>query len=79
MIYLRECRVVPRLTLPLIIGWIKETELGDGIRPWIEKSLPDFPSITTHEAVKGCLKVMRGVTLEQSGAFVDYEGATVPW
>lgn len=31
------------------------------------------------ESVQGMLKVMSSLTEKQNGAFLDYEGQTIPW
>lgn len=35
--------------------------------------------ITTEESVKGMLKVIQKVTLEDSGKFLTWEGKILPW
>jgi hypothetical protein len=36
-------------------------------------------SITAEESARGILKVVDGLTLEQSGSFLNYKGQREPW
>lgn len=41
--------------------------------------VPDPKSTPEQESVEGCLKVLREVTIEETGSFYSYDGTKVPW
>ncbi|KAI0630619.1 NAD-P-binding protein [Trametes polyzona] len=58
----------PDLTfLALCPGWVK-TDMGG-----------QNASLEPHESVEGIIKVVTSATKEDSGKFLNYSGATVPW
>lgn len=60
-------------------GWVPSTEIGDGISPWMAKYAPEYPKITTEESAAGVVKVLTGLTIEQTSSFFNYDGTTLPW
>ena len=48
-------------------GWVQTDMGGPGA------------SITAEESARGILKVVDGLTLEQSGSFLNYKGQREPW
>ncbi|KAH6888443.1 putative short-chain dehydrogenase [Thelonectria olida] len=60
-------------------GWVSVTEIGDGITEWIKKYNPDLENLTIEQAAANCMKVLNGLTLEDSGAFINYDGTKVPF
>lgn len=53
------------------------TDMGDGAA--MELASSARPDLTPPESVAAQLKVIRGLTPEQSGSFFSHEGAVIPW
>lgn len=61
------------------LGWVGSTEIGDGISSWVTENAPQVPNIPLEESAAGCMKVFKGVTLEDSGCFYNFDGTKIPW
>jgi len=59
-------------------GWIK-TDMGLGIDEFMKSINMGNIDITALESISGTLKVIRELSMEQSGQFLDHNGAPVPW
>ncbi|KAF5336368.1 hypothetical protein D9611_006578 [Ephemerocybe angulata] len=59
-------------------GWVA-TDLGDGVKPWMEKYNPDAAQIPSEEAAAGILKITNNLTLEDTTSFYSYDGTTIGW
>ncbi|KAH8888147.1 putative short-chain dehydrogenase [Thozetella sp. PMI_491] len=59
-------------------GWVNVTEVGDGITEWMNKYAPDAEKTSLEVSAAGCMKVLNGLTLENSGAYLSYDGTTLP-
>ncbi|KAH7121581.1 putative short-chain dehydrogenase [Dactylonectria macrodidyma] len=60
-------------------GWIPATEIGDEISAWVAKYAPDLERFTIEESAAGCVKVLNGLTIDNSGEFFSHDGAIVPF
>ena len=61
------------------IGWVGSTELGSGINDWMAKYAPNTKSLRVERSAADCMKVLNGLTIEDSGAFLSHEGVQVPF
>ncbi|KAF5336366.1 hypothetical protein D9611_006572 [Ephemerocybe angulata] len=59
-------------------GWVV-TDVGDGIKPWMEKYAPDTPQITTKQSSEGIIKLAEDLKLEQTTSFFNYDGSIIGW
>ena len=59
-------------------GWV-QTDLGDGIKDWMEKYSPETKQITTKEASEGVINVAKKLTVEQATAFYNFDGTVITW
>ncbi len=57
-------------------GWVA-TDMGLAAADAV--GAKEGPSLTAPTSVAGLLKLMDGLTLEQSGSFNDYEGNAMPY
>ncbi|KAK3323657.1 putative short-chain dehydrogenases/reductase [Cercophora scortea] len=55
-------------------GWVGQTEIGDSIAPYIHKYSPGLPNIPQEESAAGVIKVVKEATIEDTGAFFNYDG-----
>jgi hypothetical protein len=60
-------------------GWVETTEVGDGISPWMKKYASTAASISETESASGCMEVLRGAVIDDSGSFFNYDGSKLPW
>ncbi|KAF7563370.1 hypothetical protein G7046_g708 [Stylonectria norvegica] len=60
-------------------GWAKDTEIGDGIKDWMDKYAPDMPALTIEQSAADCVKVLNGITSEDSGEFFNHDGTKLPF
>jgi len=60
-------------------GWVGSTEIGDGISSWIAENAPQVPNIPLEESAAGCMKVLKGAAVEDSGSFYNFDGTKIPW
>jgi len=60
-------------------GWVGATEIGDGISPWIAQNAPSVPNISLDDSAAGCMKVFNEASLEDTGAFFNFDGTKLPW
>ena len=61
------------------VGWVGATELGSGISEWMAKYAPDTESLPVERSAADCIKVLDGLTIEDSGAFFNHDGAKIPF
>jgi NAD(P)-dependent dehydrogenase (short-subunit alcohol dehydrogenase family) len=59
-------------------GWV-ETDIGDTIKAWMNKYVPQANQITTEESAKGLVKVMEGVKAEDAGNYYNVDGSKFPF
>ncbi|KAK3318686.1 putative short-chain dehydrogenases/reductase [Apodospora peruviana] len=67
------------ITLLIHPGWIKATDIGYAIAPYMEKYVPNLKSISPEEAAAGVVQVLNDATLDVTGSFFNYDGTTIPW
>lgn len=59
-------------------GWV-QTDLGDGIKGWMETYAKNVPQITTAQSSAGVLAVAKNVTTDSTGSFYNYDGSKLPF
>jgi NAD(P)-dependent dehydrogenase (short-subunit alcohol dehydrogenase family) len=59
-------------------GWV-ETDIGDTIKAWMNKYVPQANQITTEESAQGLVKVMEGVKAEDAGNYYNVDGSKFPF
>ena len=53
--------------------------MGRSILPWAEKNPESLQSITVEQSAADVTKVLHGLTIEDAGAFFNYDGTQIPW
>jgi len=59
-------------------GWVG-TEIGEGIRPYMEKFAAHVPLITISQSSEGLIKVIQDTKLDDSTVFYNFDGTRLPW
>jgi hypothetical protein len=60
-------------------GWSNSTELGDKITDYMTKYAPDRKPRQTDELAINCMKLLNGLTIEDSGAYYADNGDKLPF
>ncbi|KAL7904964.1 putative short-chain dehydrogenases/reductase [Trichoderma velutinum] len=60
-------------------GWVKTTDMGNTITPWMAKYVPGYDGITIDESSAGVIKVLDNMTIENSGTYYNVDGTIMPW
>ena len=61
------------------IGWVPDTELGDGISSWVEEDAPDTPRVSIADSASEMVKLIISLSTDDSGSFFNYNGDKIPW
>jgi hypothetical protein len=60
-------------------GWVGVTEIGDGISEWVAKYNPTMENLSVEKSAANCMKTLNNLTIEDSGAFFNHDGTTIPF
>jgi NAD(P)-dependent dehydrogenase (short-subunit alcohol dehydrogenase family) len=60
-------------------GWVPSTEIGSGIKDWMDKYAPNAAPITTEESAAGVVAVIIGLKHDDTNSFHNYDGTKLPW
>jgi hypothetical protein len=60
-------------------GWVGITEIGDSISEWVNKYHPSLENLSVEKSSADCMKVLNGLTIEDSGAFFNHDGTKLPF
>lgn len=55
------------------------TEIGDGITEWVTKYAPGLENLSVDVSAASCMKVLNKLTIEDTGAFFNYDGTSIPF
>lgn len=61
------------------LGWVPETTLGQGLKPYFDKYAPDYAAVPLDEAVSGTLKVLHTATKDDHTKFLNWKHESVAW
>jgi len=59
-------------------GWV-ETDIGDGLDPWMTKYSPQTKKLTTEASAVDCVKIFESVKIEGTGSLFNHDGTTIPF
>ena len=59
-------------------GWV-ETDIGDGIGPWMAKYSPETPKLSTAQSAENCVRLFKSVKVDEAGAFYNHDGKKNPF
>lgn len=45
----------------------------------MEKNAPDTENVAPEKSAAGCMNILNGLTLEDAGAFFNYDGTKIPF
>lgn len=67
------------ISLTNITGWVGVTEIGDGIREWVNKYHPSLENLTVEKSAGDCMKVLNTLTIDDAGEFFNHDGTKLPF
>ncbi|KAL7952123.1 putative short-chain dehydrogenases/reductase [Trichoderma barbatum] len=60
-------------------GYVGETNIGSPILDFMQKNAPQVPVITVEQSAMGSMRVLKGLTHQDHGAFYNYDGTKLPF
>ena len=60
-------------------GWVGATDMGSTLVDFVARHGVDLENVPIEKSAAGCMKVLNGLTIEDSGWFFNFDGTKIPF